>query len=288
MKASPLAAAVVAAGALVVPAAPAAATAEQPVVLAQRTSPVDAAAKSVTVQCPPGSWVFTVGAQVVGGGGRVQLVRMEPAADLRSVVVAARPRSDAAGAFSLVAEAVCGRSERPPTLVTASSTQASAVALLCPGQTDLLGFGFRLERPVDQWRIDALVPNQDLTGVQVHAAGGGQQGALAVAAICYRVDPQSPSVRPYRWQGVSTPGSPWPKSAGVEPTGDDWSFGVGGLAVGVDAHLDAFVPRPTGTSWVRAQSVAASLPPGAARSVAPAAADNGSVTAYAARIGTFH
>ncbi|MBV1850062.1 hypothetical protein [Catellatospora tritici] len=286
MKASRLAAAAFAAGALAVSAGPVAAYADQPVSLAQRTSPVDAAAKSVTVQCPPESWVFAVGGRVDGGGGRVQLVRMEPASDLRSATVAARPRSDATATFSVTAEVVCGRSERQPALVTLSSTQATSVTAVCPGQTDLLGFGFRLDRPVDEWRIDALVPDLGLTSVQAHAAGGGQQGALTVAAICYKVDPQQPSIRPYRWQAASTPESAWPKTANLEPTGNDWSFGVGGQATGVGAHLDAFAPRPFGTSWVRAQRLLVALPLGASRQ--SATADNGSVTGYAARIGTFH
>ncbi|GHJ48904.1 hypothetical protein Cs7R123_62460 [Catellatospora sp. TT07R-123] len=285
MKASRLAAAALAAGALAVPVAPVPAYADPLVGLVQHTSGVDAAPKSVTVQCPAGSWVFALGAQVTGGGGLVQLVRMEPAADLRTVTVAARPRSTATGTFSVTAEAVCGRSERAPVLVTRDTVQAPSVAATCPGETDLLGFGFRIDRPVDQWRIDALVPDFGLTSVGVHAAGAGLPGTLAVAAICYKVDPKQPQIRPYRMGAAGDLGDVWPKTVGVDPNGDDWSFGVGGQATAAGTHLDLFAPRPFGTSWVRAQRPSVPTQPGAVRA---AVADDGTVTAYAARIGTFH
>src|SRR6267154_758808 len=50
--------------------------------------------RSITVECPSGSWVFAVGGQIIGNNGSVLMTRMSPSDDLKSAIVEAKVRGN--------------------------------------------------------------------------------------------------------------------------------------------------------------------------------------------------
>ncbi|GAB4054390.1 hypothetical protein [Catellatospora paridis] len=298
MKAAPTMRVIVAAavlGAVLTPAAPAAALPDPLVTLEQQISPTDTAAKSVVVSCPDDSWVFAVGGWINGTTGGVLLTRLEPAEDLRSATVSARPRSDSAVAFSVVAQVICARTLVAPTRVANTTMQGSSIEAACPEPAVLLGFGFAMDRRVDNWRLDEMAPDGYLSQVSVHTSGSGGGGALTAYAICHTVvEPPGALINLYRAIGIPVTGQTWPKLATLMPMTLGWTFGIGATVSGPGSHLDGFQLRPLGEGQARADRTGAlpglpGLPVPAAR---PASllgpADDPSLTTYGARIGTFH
>ncbi|MEV0457966.1 hypothetical protein [Catellatospora methionotrophica] len=294
MKAAPTTRVIVAVavlGAVLAPAAPAAAVPDPLVTLEQQISGTDTTPKTVVVSCPKDSWVFAVGGWVNGSTGGVLLTRLEPAADLRSATVSARPRSDSAVAFSVVAQVVCARTLVAPTRVGNTTTQGSAIEAACPDPTVMLGFGFAMDRRVDNWRLDELAPDSALARVSVHTSGSGIGGALTAYAICHTVsEPPGALINLYRAVGIPVTGPAWPKLATLLPMDLGWTFGVGATVSGAGSHLDGFQLRPFGEGTARADRVGA-LPGLRTPSLVAsgmAAAEDPSLTTYGARIGTFH
>ncbi|WP_155370233.1 hypothetical protein [Catellatospora vulcania] len=297
MKAAPTTRAIVAAavlGAVLAPAAPAAAAADPLVTLEQQTSTTDTVAKTVVVSCPDESWVFAVGGWVNGSTGRVLLTRLEPAADLRSATVSARPRTDSAVAFSVTAQVICARTVVPPTRVDNTTMQGSSIEVVCPKPTVMLGFGFRMDRRVDSWRIDELLPDGYLSQVSLHASGSGTGGALTAYGICHTaVDLPGAFAGVYRASSFPVTGSTWPKLAPLMPNLLGWTFGIGATVSGSDSHLDGFQLRPFGDGLARADRINATSGLAAPRTPARTAsllgpAEDPTLTTYGARIGTFH
>lgn len=265
------------------------------VTVEQNASALDANPKSVTVDCPDGAWVIAVGGWIENNDGRVLLTRLAPDDDMRSATVAARPRSDTAVQFSIVAEAVCATLEVAPTRVTGTSYGTATAQAACKAPEIMMGFGFALDRRVDTWRVDSVVPSDDLMQLTVHAAGSGAGGALTAIGICHTYDPDEPPNNTGRWIMNGAAGAGWPKTATVDSSMlFGWQLGVGGEVVGPDAHLDGFRARPFGTSGVRATRPGSApggwvrLPLGRQGGVMQASGDGAGVTGYVAQIGTFH
>ncbi|MEV4411660.1 hypothetical protein [Catellatospora sp. NPDC049609] len=270
--------------------APTGAYADQPLTLEVNTSATDTAPKSVVVTCPADAWVHAVGGWTTGGGGRALLTRMEPAADLRSAIVAARPATTDTTEFSVTVQAMCIRTQVPPQRVAATALLGDAVSVPCGDGESAVGFGFALQRPTDDWRVDQLLPNAALTRVSLHTAGTRPLLApLTVFGICL----PWPSSDPYVCRKETTPvtSGAWPRTAALPPTGLG-AFGVGGVVTGLNTHLDGFLVLPFAGGSVRAARLpGVALPPLAARSGAAAAAvttTSDAVTGYDTRIGTFY
>ncbi|MEU8007447.1 hypothetical protein AB0B66_40340 [Catellatospora sp. NPDC049111] len=296
MKAAPTMRVIVAAvvlGAVLAPAAPAAALPDPLVTLVTQISSTDTDPKTVVVACPKDSWVFAVGGWSNGSDGRVLLTRLEPAADLRSATVSARPRSDSTAAFSLVAQVICARTIVAPTRVANTTMQGSSIEVVCPEPAIMLGFGFAMDRRVDDWRLDELQPDGTLSQATVHVSGSGGTGALTVYGICHTVaEPPGALVNRYRASGIPVTGQTWPKQATLMPMTLGWTFGIGAIVTGLGSHLDGFRLLPFGDGISRADRVPV-LPGLPLRTPARTAsligpAEDPSLTTVGARIGTFH
>ncbi|GAA1652187.1 hypothetical protein ACFQY4_27535 [Catellatospora bangladeshensis] len=284
-------AAAVALAAAVVGALPApggAYAADPPLTLEYGTSlTTDTAAKSAVAFCPEGSWVYALGGWVDGGAGDVLLTGMHPAADLRSAKVTAVPRSGSTAAFSVTAQAMCIATEQPPTLISQTTLTGDSATVRCADGTAVVGFGFTMNRRVDQWRIDQLVPSRYLHELTVHASGAGiAPGALTVHGICRTR--QFPSVHTgyLAGQGPTVDSGSWPRISALSSAGLG-ALGVGGVVVGERTHLDGFLVMPFSGGYVRANRFPAPPGPLLSRQFATATTD-GAVTGNDGRIGTFY
>ncbi|MEU4742417.1 hypothetical protein AB0G02_18400 [Actinosynnema sp. NPDC023658] len=145
--------------------------------LVTRTSPVDQATKEVVVGCPGGTKAYSVGARVNGSPpGFVVVDRVEPAADLTSVVVRARPRV-VGTAWSVTGFALCGFGQ-PRLYPSGDTVQADQVlhdtdtdAESCPaGQ--VTGVGATISNPANEpVGLYALKPNPALSAAIASASG---------------------------------------------------------------------------------------------------------------------
>lgn len=297
MKAAPTTRVIVAAavlGAVLAPAAPAAALPDPLVTLEQQTSVSNPDPKTVVVSCPDDSWVFAVGGWTNHSSGQALLTRLEPAADLRSGTVSARLRDGGTVPFSLTAQVVCARTVVAPTRVSNTTTQGSSIEVECPDPTVMLGFGFAMDRRVDDWRLDELLPDGDLSQVSVNISGSGPTGALTAYGICHTVvEPPGTLINLYRATSIPVTGQTWPKVAALMPMTLGWTFGVGATVSGPGSHLDGFQLRPFGEGSARADRV--SMLPGlpVPRALSQTAsmlgpAEDPSLTTHGARIGTMH
>lgn len=300
MKAAPTMRVIVAAvvlGAVLAPAAPAAALPDPLVTLEQQISAVNPDPKSLTVFCPDDSWVFAVGGWTNHSSGQALLTRLEPAADLRSGTVSARLRSGGTVPFSITAQVICARTLVAPTRVSNTTTQGSSIEVECPDPTVMLGFGFAMDRRVDDWRLDELLPDGDLSQVSVNISGSGPGGSLTAYGICHTVaEPPGALINLYRASGIPVTGQTWPKLATLLPMTLGWTFGIGATVRGHGGHLDGFQLRPFGEGVARADRVSTlpglpGLPlnhPAARTASLMGPAEDPSLTTYGARIGTFH
>lgn len=275
-------------GALVAPAATA--EADGPTHVEQHTSVFDAdPVKSVSVMCPPGSWVFAVGGRIVGNDGNTLLTRMSPSGDLRSATVVAKRRANSSAPFAVTVYAACRESAYLPVRVMATVDQSSTVTVGCPGQKILVGLGFAHDRPVGDWRIDALVPDAALKEAHLHATGGDSAGPLTVFGICYEVHTDSSQAEPHRVEAVSQPNGVWPATVSLG-SGDGWTYGVGARVTGHgELHVDAFLPFGAGTvRAARAGSTATGAGSRSGRLAAGADDTAETLAGYAIRLATFH
>ncbi|MEU8077879.1 hypothetical protein AB0B31_20775 [Catellatospora citrea] len=297
MKAAPTMRVIVAAavlGAVLSPATPAAALPEPLVTLEQQTSATDPDPKTVVVSCPDDTWVFAVGGWTNHSSGQALLTRLEPAADLRTGIVSARQRSGNTAAFSLTAQVICARTVVAPTRVANTTVQGSSIEVVCPGPTVMLGFGFAMDRRVDDWRLDELLPDDDLSQVSVNISGSGPTGALTAYGICHTVvEPPGTLINLYRATSIPVTGQTWPKLATLLPMTIGWTFGVGATVRGPGSHLDGFQLRPLGEGVARADRVSAlpglPFPHAQTRMVGLfGPAEDPSLTTHGARIGTMH
>lgn len=270
----------------VLPAPAGAYAVDPPLTLEYGTSPTDTAAKSAVAFCPEGSWVYAVGGWIDGGAGDILLTSMHAATDLRSAKVSAAPRTGSTARFSITAQAMCIATEEPPELVSYTTTGAAAT-VRCADGTAVVGFGFIMNRRVDEWRVDQLVPDQYLHQLTVHATGASAlPGSLTVQGICRTR--QFPSIHTgyYAGQGPTVDSGSWPRISALSPSGLG-ALGVGGVVTGERTHLDGFLVMPFSGGHVRANRFPAPRVPllGQQRSAATA---DGAVTGNDGRIGTFY
>jgi hypothetical protein len=256
-------------------------------VVEQRTSLFGLSSpRSITVECPSGSWVFAVGGQIIGNNGSVLMTRMSPSDDLRSAIVEAKVRGNPTVPFAVTAYAVCVLGVQRPSLVVETVDQSSTVSARCPDRTVLTGFGYALDRSVDTWRVDAVVPDPALQQVMLHAGGGGTPGSLTAVGICYEVHTDPTQAPPHRADAISNVDGTWPQSVST-PSDTGLTFGVGASVTAPgEVHIDALVPLTRdvgGARATRANGTAA-----AAQVQRTGDGDDGSVSTFGVRIGTFH
>jgi hypothetical protein len=247
------------------------------------------ATKVVTASCPGMLSVFAVGARIVNGNGGVVLTAMEPDAELTTVTVTATARTGHASAWSVVAYATCDWSTRPPVRTTATVGSASTVEVSCPGDTRLVGTGFRSEGPVDQTYVDEVAFGPGLRTVRVHTGGTAEPAALTAVGVCK--EPTQPTGPPgVRVEAATGYDGTWPKTVGTAPAGPDAHvYGVGARVTGAGPFfLSALVPSAN-LRQAGAEAVRASQLPGSAAARADAAGDGeGSLAVSALESAVFH
>ncbi|GAA1401049.1 hypothetical protein [Catellatospora coxensis] len=297
VKAAPTMRVIVAAvvlGAVLAPAAPAAALPDPLITLQEQASESSPDPKTVVVSCPDDAWVFAVGGWTDDSSGQALLTRLEPAADLRSGIVSARPANGGTTPFSLTAQVICARTLVAPTRVANTTMQGISIEVECPAPTVMLGFGFAMGRNAENRRLDQLEPDGDLTQVTVGTSGVGQTGSLTAYGICHTVvETPGALINIYRATGIPVTGQTWPKLATLLPMTFGLAFGVGAIVTGPGSHLDGFLLRPFGEGVARADRI--STLPGLPILRTPARttslmgpAEDPSLTTVGARIGTFH
>lgn len=259
---------------------------DPPLTLEYGTSPTGTGPQSAVAVCPDGSWVYAVGGWIDGGAGDILLTSMRPATDLRSATITAVPRSGSTAAYSVTAQAMCIATVQPPELVT-YTTNTATTTVRCPDGTAVVGFGFTMNRRVDEWRVDQVVPDQYLHELTVHTSGASVgSGTLTAYGICRTRWFLQPSKGYYTGFGPTVDTGSWPRISALDPNSLG-SLGVGGVVTGDRTHLDGFLLMPFSGGYVRANRFPA--PPGPLlRQQRTAAAADGAVTGNEARIGTFY
>jgi len=179
------------AGALTVPASPAAA-APGPVVLVSATSASNSAtAKSAVAACPDDHpYVYSAGGQVTGGTGLVTLTDAYALGDLRSVVAWGHENGSYAGSWSVSAYATCGTSSQVQRVTEATASDGSpgkSITARCPGATTLYGVGWEMTGAFGTALPTAARPNNTVTALTVEAYASNGYAAnwkLIAHAIC--------------------------------------------------------------------------------------------------------
>ncbi|MDG4838900.1 hypothetical protein O7631_20485 [Micromonospora sp. WMMD967] len=259
-------------------------------VRAERASDSDGSVTKVaTATCPGARSVFAAGARIVNGNGGVVLTAMEPDPELTSVTVTATARTGHASAWSVVAYATCDSSTSPPVRATATVGSASTAEVSCPGDTLLVGTGFRLEGPVDQTYVDEVAFGPGLRTVRVHAGGPAEPASLTAVGVCK--EPTQPTGPPgVRVEAASGHDGTWPKTVVTADAGPNAHvYGVGARVTGAGPFfLSALLPSAT-LRQAGAEAVRASQLPGAAAARDDAEGDGaGSLTVSALESAVFH
>lgn len=298
MKAAPTMRVIVAAvvlGAVLAPAAPAAALPDPLITLQEQVSEISPDPKTVVVSCPDDAWVFAVGGWTNHSSGQALLTRLEPAADLRSGIVSARLHNGGTTPFSITAQVICARTLVAPTRVANTTMQGTSIEVVCPAPKVMLGFGFAMGRTAENRRLNQLLPDGFLTQLTVSTAGIGQTGSLTAYGICHTVaEPPGALIDLYRADGYHVTGTAWPKLAILGPETLGLTAGIGGTVTGPGSHLDGFQLRPFGDGVARADRIIGlpGLPLGLRKSAGTASlmgpAEDPTLAIYGARIGTFH
>jgi hypothetical protein len=207
------------------------------------TGPDAESAKTATAECPPGLFVFGVGARVTGGEGGVVITAIVPDASMGSVTAAATARDWFDGVWSLTAFAVCDVAYAGVGRVSETTYGETSASATCPGHTRLTGAGFRWDGSVETRGVREVALGPGLLTARVGLGGATGPTSLTTYAIC----------RWYSWQDgpagavVNNPGTldgTWPKMTTVEDTTVDMRlYGVGATVTGpADAFLTALVP----------------------------------------------
>ena len=253
-------------GIVVAPIGPAHAGALPPVLVAEVSDSDDSAAKIVTATCLGGK-VFAPGARVVDGDGGVVLTAMVPNPELTSVTVTATARTGHVGDWSLMAFATCDTSSRWPVRTAVTVHSASTAEVSCPGDTRLVGTGFRFEGSVDHTYVDKVDFGPGLREMQVHASGAVAPESLTAFGVCK--EPTQPSGPPgVRVEASSLYDGTWPKMVVTDdPDPNFHVYAVGASVMGSGGFfLSALVPS-LNLRLAGAEAVQASQLPGEAAAV---------------------
>jgi hypothetical protein len=244
--------------------------------------------KHATASCPLGSSVFAAGARIIDGDGAVVLTRMLPDPSLTSVTTTGVARTGHARDWSVQAYAICDRSTFPPWLAHTTVHSATTATATCPGAQLLVGTGFALDAVVDHNHLVEVTIGPGLRQVRVSTGGPGTPSRLTAVAICKQ--PSSPTGNHgVRLEATSAVDATWPKTVAVgDSVADRWIYGVGAAITGpADAFLTALVPHVDPDLAV-ATAARRNQPAFADGRASLAADESGSVSVYAAAIGTFH
>jgi hypothetical protein len=186
------------------------------------------------------------------------------------------------GAWSVTAFAICETSVEPWRISGSGPGTATAT---CPPSTRLFGLGFRVAAAPSAGRVRAVALDPDLTAVRVTAGGPAADTTTVTAiALC------RPPAAEMRRNRVGTSVTAWPSTVEAQDTEPDLSaYATGATVTGPGAAtLDAIVPGPDGgRTWARGTLVGAPSRPAAEFGGGTGDGD-GSLTAEAALIGTFH
>ncbi|HEU5471346.1 MAG TPA: hypothetical protein VFV67_11885 [Actinophytocola sp.] len=202
--------------------------------------------KSVTVNCPAGTRVYSAAGRINGGVGSVVLDDVTPNDGLTSVLVTAYETAPDES-WSLTGYATCGSTvqnlQRVFIASESNSDSPKSFLVTCPGSTRLYGLGAEITGGLGNVVLDDLTPNAGLTGVTVTAYENGAYAPnwrLTGYAICgnaattmqlntssnpgglVALDPVSP-------KGVTTPACP--AGTKVHGAGGTITGGIGGVSL---------------------------------------------------------
>lgn len=179
--------------------------------------------KAQTVPCPGNTVAYGGMVSIDGGFGNVSLARITPAADLRSVTVAAIEDDAYADSWRVIARAMCGTASPGQDVFDGesafnSNTSKEAQAE-CPGTLQLLGAGADLDFGAGDVFITAIIPDPATDTVTVRATED-QAFADSWGIRAYAICAQVPAASTVPITDVSTFDSNSPKQASETcPTG---------------------------------------------------------------------
>jgi hypothetical protein len=145
-----------------------------------------ATTKVATATCGPGSAVVGTGFAVTGDPDGVSVDRVEVAADLSAVTVAAtaEPGTPAAD-WGLTAFAVCAESAPGTVLATDTGHSTTTEHVDCPAGTAVTGLGGVVDSSTAPAALGGLVPDADLGGGST--LGDGWYLTVTAQAVCVPV-----------------------------------------------------------------------------------------------------
>ena len=200
----------------------------------EMTTAATSAAKTATATCPAGKRLTGAGFDVSPPDGRVLIHYVRPDPTLTSVSVRAdEDEAGTAAAWALTAYALCAPAPAGLQRVAATSASTSAgkaITATCPAGKRVLGTGGELAGAPRQLMLNRLLPNADLTSVNVRAFEDQTGTTLSWTVTAYAIC-ASPA------QGVRLKTRTSPSNSGT-PRSFTMPCDAGDVAVGLGAAIN--------------------------------------------------
>jgi DNA-binding XRE family transcriptional regulator len=224
--------------------------------------------KTVTVNCPAGTRLYGIPAELQGAFGNVTLDDVTPNAALTSATVTAYENGAYASSWRLLGRAICGSPtaglQRVFVNSASNSTSPKTVTAACPAGTRLYGLGGQLTGAVGNVFFDDMTPSSGLTSATMTAYENGAYASnwqLTSYAIC--ANPAATMVR-ITTSTVSDSNSPksvtstCPNGTDVHGIGGELNGAVGNVVIdGIDTlggtllfgDVSAYENGAYGSNW---------------------------------------